>query len=127
MRNLVMALSAISFLAACGGSSGGGGSAVTLHCTFGDSCDAITGSMSSDQRTAIEAACTRGSGVVGNGACSTAGMVAGHCTYGAAAMASFTGVSVDGATMVEYYLAASWTAAEAQSFCVSPPGGTWTP
>jgi hypothetical protein len=128
MRNHLAVVVAAGLLSACGGDDSDGKSNATVRCVFADNfCDAITASMTSSQRTALSTACTSGGGSFAEGACPTAGMVAGHCHYTGDTVEMMTGVPISGATADEYYASASWTSVDAQAYCETPPAGTWVP
>lgn len=130
MRIYVGAILAAALAAGCGGGgdSGPAGTSRTVSCTFaGDVCNEITAVMTDAKQASVQTACTGGSGTFTVGLCDTAGTVAGHCAYTAAAVAAYIGISLPGSTMNEYYYTASWTSPEAQGFCTTPPAGTWIP
>jgi len=130
MRNHLAVIVLAGLLAACGDDDDSDGkNNVTVRCVFVDDfCDAITGSMTSTQRTALSTACGEGGGTFGEGGCPTAGAVAGHCFYTGDVVSMMTGVPISGATADEYYyVAGDWTSESAQAWCESPPAGTWVP
>lgn len=129
MHRLTWIIAAAALATACGG-GGGDGPATnrTVSCLFaGDTCDTVTGMMNDGQYSALRSGCTGGGGTFADAACNTTGMLAGHCRYDSAAMAAYTGISIAGATMDEYFDSGSWTEPGAQAYCADPPAGTWIP
>jgi hypothetical protein len=137
MRNytavMVVAVLVAVVGAACGGGGGGGDSCTgcstrSISCLFtGETCDTVTGNMNDAQQAAIQTSCTNAGGSFSASACVLTGMLAGHCRYATAAMAAYTGVNIAGAVMDEHYDALAWTSLDAQTFCTTPPAGTWVP
>lgn len=130
MRINVGAILVAALAAGCGGGgdSGPAGTSRTVTCTFaGDTCNQITAVMTDDKQASVQTACTGASGTFTVGVCDTTGTVAGHCVYTASGVAAYTGISLPGSTMIEYYYSASWTSLSAQDFCTTPPAGTWIP
>jgi len=100
----------------------------TISCLFADICDEVTAVMTSGQQSSLSTACTNALGTFSVTTCSTTGAVAGHCHYTGAVVEQYTNVTIPGATMNEYYYTSGgWTPGDAQTFCETPPAGTWVP
>ncbi len=104
----------------------GGGATTTIRCLWsGIICDQVTGVMTPTQSSSLQSSCTSAGGTAAVGTCSTAGAVSGHCHY--SSTYDMTGITIPGGYLDEYYYTASWTAPDAQSYCATPPAGTWVP
>jgi hypothetical protein len=131
MRTSLVAILGLAVaLTACGGGDGGSsGSTTTISCLFtDDTCSELTATMTSSQRTSLGSDCTSAGGAFTVGACPTAGAVAGYCSYTGSQFTAYTGLSLSNGSLREYfYSAGGWTEQDAQSWCSTPPAGTWVP
>jgi hypothetical protein len=118
MRHHVTAVLAAGLVVGCGG-SGGGERERTISCDFpmaGGTCQTIVGTMTDQDVRDLQAGCGELGGTFMDGACSTTGMVPGHCRLDLGL----------GARRDVYYYSATWTPAAAQNDCINvPPTGTW--
>jgi len=128
---------AVVLAAGCGGGkksgTGGtpgtpsGGGTRTVSCLYaGDHCETLTATLTDADQTAIQGGCAGDGGTFSASACSTTGMMSGTCRYtGAQAVA--LGINFANATLVQHFVAATYSAAEAEAFCAGAPAGTWVP
>jgi hypothetical protein len=127
MRQLAAVVVAAVVMSGCGGGGGDAptpGTSRTLSCTFpSEGCQAVTAILTDAQQAALQTNCGNGGGSFVAGACSTTGMLTGYCHYtGMAILGGTVSASID-----EYYDASTWTAQSAQTYCETPPAGTWIP
>jgi hypothetical protein len=115
-----------AILMGCGGGAGESRTTQTIACTFTDDrCDSLTAQLTAAESTALQTGCGQDGGIVG-AACSTVGALSGRCQYAGAAAVAY-GIPYPGATLDEYFYAASWTLTSAQDYCALAPAGVWVP
>jgi hypothetical protein len=120
MRKLLLAAALIGSVSACGDDNDTPPN-VTVSCNFATEalCDLIVGTQAGlDAAGFTTAACTENGGTFGS-SCSSVNRV-GRCMYTSTGM---TGI----ASFEESYYSPTWDVTTAQTNCLTPPAGTFTP